>query len=173
MGRLTQPASLSATERLDGFDSGEPVVDDWLKRHAAKNEASGASRAFVVCDAGRRVAGYYALATGAVTRADAPGATRRNMPEPISVLVLGRLAVDRRWQGKGVGRGLLRDAILRTLIVAQYAWVGALLVHALSPEARRFYRYHGFHPSPVDPMTLMLSTTEAAAALHRSGEAAP
>ncbi len=173
MGRLTRPAPLSGTERLDDFDSGEPVLDDWLRRHAAKNEASGASRTFVVCDARRRVAGYYALATGAVTRAEAPGAVRRNMPEPIPVLVLGRLAVDRRWQGKGVGRGLLRDATLRTLLVAQHAGVRALLIHAISPEARRFYRYHGFHPSPIDPMTLMLTTAEMAAVLRKGGESPP
>jgi len=90
------------------------------------------------------------------------------MPEPIPVLVLGRLAVDRRWQGRGVGRGLLRDAILRTLLVAEHAGVRALLVHARSAEARRFNRYHGFRPSPLDPMTLMLTTAEAAATLRKT-----
>ena len=105
---------------------------------------------------GDRVMGYYSLATGAVTHADAPGHVRRNLPEPVPVMVLGRLAVDRSWQGQGVGRGLLKDALLRTLWAARIAGLRALLVQAIDAEAAAFYRHHGFSPSPMDASVLML-----------------
>ena len=135
------------------------ALDDWLKRHAFANEKAGGSRTYVVC-VGRRVVGYYALATGAVAPA-ATGRVRRNMPDPVPVMLLGRLAVDRAFQGRGIGEGLLRDAILRTLQAAELAGIRAMLVHAISDEAKRFYERHGFAESPIDPMTLMLERGRA------------
>lgn len=102
------------------------------------------------------MAGYYSLAVGSVQRNLAPGKIRRNMPEQVPVMVLGRLAVDIHWQGKGVGQGLLKDALLRTMTVARQAGIRSLIVHALSEKARSFYVRHGFLVSPQDRMTLML-----------------
>jgi len=155
------PEKLSAEHDCSQFDSGEPLLDDWLRRCALPNEASGASRTYVVC-AGRRVAGYYTLAAGAISHLHAPGRIRRNMPDPIPVIVLGRLAVDKTWQGQRVGTGLLRDAVLRTLQASQIAGVRAILVHAISEAAKRFYEQYGFVASPVDPLTMMITTAEAA-----------
>jgi GNAT superfamily N-acetyltransferase len=158
--RLSPPEKLSAGHDLSGFDSGEPVLDDWLRRRAAQNEAAGASRTYIVC-AGEKVAGYYSLAVGAAAHADSPGRIKRNMPDPIPVMVLGRLAVDKSFQGQGVGAGLLRDAVLRTVQAAEIAGIRALLVHAISERAKRFYEAYGFISSPVDPMTVMIGLSEA------------
>ena len=159
--RIGPPEKLSAGHDVAGFDSGEPVLDDWLRRRALNNESSGASRTYVVC-VSRKVIGYYALSAGAVAHIHAPGRVRRNMPNPIPVVVLGRLAVDKAFHGKGVGTGLLRDAVLRTLQAAEIAGVRAILVHAISEGAKRFYEKYGFIASPVDLMTCMIETTEAA-----------
>ena len=153
---LTPPEPLDTTHILDRFSCGETVLDDWLKRRALSNQSSGASRTFVVANQDRHVVGYYALAAGAVTHGAAPGSVKRNMPDPIPVLVLGRLAVDRRAQGIKLGGALLRDAVMRAAGVAQNAGVRALLVHALNERARTFYLNYGFQPSPQHPMTLML-----------------
>lgn len=163
---MRSPEHLRPEHDLAAFDSGVPALDDWLKRRARDNERSGASRTYVVC-AGKRVVGYYALASGAVAPAAAPGRVRRNMPNPVPVMVLGRLAVDRAYQGRGLGRGLLRDAVLRTLQAAEFAGIRAILVHAMSEDARRFYERYGFAASPVDPMTLMIALADAARALAR------
>jgi GNAT superfamily N-acetyltransferase len=159
--RIGPPEKLSAQHNLSVFDSGEPVLDDWLRRSALNNEASGASRTYVVC-VGRKVVGYYALSAGAIAHTHAPGRIKRNMPGPIiPVVVLGRLAVDKAAQGKGAGTGLLQDAVLRTLQAAKIAGVRAILVHAISEAAKRFYEKYGFVASPVDPMTVMITTAEA------------
>ena len=117
--------------------------------------------------AGGRVVGYHALATGGVAQAQAPGRVRRNMPDPVPVMVLGRLAVDQAYQGRGLGAGLLRDAILRTLQAAELGGIRAILVHAVSEDAKRFYERQGFVVSPVDPMTLMITMADARKALGR------
>lgn len=154
------PEKLSVHHDLSGFDSGEPALDDWLRRRADRNEASGASRTFVVC-VGRKVVGYYTLAAGAIAHAGAPGRIRRNMPDPVPVIVLGRLAVDKAFHGLGVGTGLLRDAVLRIVQAAEIAGIRAILVHAIADEAKRFYEKYGFIASPVDPMTVMISVGKA------------
>ena len=151
---------------ISSFDSGVPQLDDWLKRRALANEKSGASRTYVVC-AGGRVVGYYALANGAVAHSEVTGKVRRNMPEPIPVMVLGRLAVDQTYQGRRLGASLLRDAILRTLQAADIAGIRAILVHALSEDAKKFYERCGFSPSPADPMTLMITIADAEKALKK------
>jgi len=159
-GEISAPEHLTPEHDVAAFDSGVPALDDWLKRHALANEQAGASRTYVVC-AGGRVVGYYALATGGVAQAAATGRVRRNMPDPVPVMVLGRLAVDRVYHGRGLGSGLLRDAILRTLQAAAVGGIRAILVHAISEDAKRFYERHGFVESPIDPMTLMITVAEA------------
>ncbi|HEY1077408.1 MAG TPA: GNAT family N-acetyltransferase [Fontimonas sp.] len=153
---LRPPEPLGTTDDVSGFSCGEPVLDEWLKRRALVNQASGASRTFVVKFKDGKVAGFYALAAGAVALAAATGNVRRNMPDPIPVLVLGRLAVDRRAAGLQLGAALLKDAVVRATVVAENAGVRALLVHALHQKARDFYLKYGFQPYPVDHLTLML-----------------
>jgi GNAT superfamily N-acetyltransferase len=157
---IRPPEKLSATHNLSDFDSGEPVLDDWLRRRALHNEASGASRTYVVC-MGRTVVGYYTLAVGAVAHVEAPGRVRRNMPDPLPVMVLGRLAVDKSLQRRGIGKGLLRDAVLRTVQASEIAGIRAILVHAISEPAKRFYEGCGFMASPIDPLTVVLTVAEA------------
>ncbi|MBB6064826.1 GNAT family N-acetyltransferase [Pseudoxanthomonas broegbernensis] len=142
------------SHELDAFDSGVESLDRWLHRHALKNQVSGASRTFVACDA-RRVLAYYALASSAVAVDAATGRFRRNMPDPIPVVVLGRLAVDKSLQGQSIGRALVRDAGLRVLQAAETIGIRGMLVHALSEDAAAFYRQVGFEPSPLDSMVLL------------------
>lgn len=156
---VSAPEHLTDGHDVSTFDSGVPELDNWLKRRALQNEATGASRTYVVSD-GRRVVGYYALATGAVAQLKATGRVRRNMPEPIPVMVIGRLAVDREYQGQGPGSGLLRDALLRTLNAASIVGIRAVLLHAISDEAKQFYEKAGFSASPVDPMTMMVALAD-------------
>jgi GNAT superfamily N-acetyltransferase len=159
------PEHLTAEHDLSGFDSGVPALDDWLKRRALANEQGGPSRTYVVCVEGKKVVGYYALANGAVALQAATGRARRNMPDPIPVMVLGRLAADRQYQGRGLGRGLLRDAIVRMIHAAAIGGIRAILVHAISEDAKRFYQRCGFVVSPLDPMTLMITVRDAEATL--------
>lgn len=156
MSVLTPPALLRVDHNLSTFNCGEAVLNEWLKRRAMGNQLSGASRTFVVADGAHKVGGYYALAAGAVDHLSATSAVRRNMPDPVPVMVLGRLAIDQQHHGKGLGSDLLRDAILRTSRLAQEVGIRALLVHALHEEARAFYAHHGFGASGIDPLMLML-----------------
>ena len=158
---LSAPEKLDPAHDLSQFQCGEPELDDWLKRRALNNEASGASRTYVVC-IGPRVVGYYALANGASAHTDAPGRVKRNMPNPIPVMVIGRLAIDLKFQGRGIGSALLRDAVLRTVHAAKIAGIRAILVHAINESAKRFYQKLGFTASPTNPMTLMITVREAA-----------
>lgn len=157
---LSAPEPLSDHHQLDDFESGEASLDNWLKRRARANQFNNASRTFVVTD-GSVVIGYYCLAAGAVGREDAPKALQRNRPDPIPVIVLGRLAIRSDRQQQGIGTALLRDAIHRTLRAADQAGVSALLVHALSEDARRFYLSRGFIESALQPMTLCLPLESA------------
>lgn len=162
---LTTPAPLADHHKLAEFDSGVSELDDWLRRRARANQASGASRTFVVCE-GSRVVAYYALASGAVKLPEAPGRFRRNMPDPIPVAVLGRLAIDQSYQGRGIGRALVRDAGLRLLNAAEILGIRGVLVHAISDGARAFYEAVGFLPSPSDPMILMVGLHDFNSALE-------
>jgi GNAT superfamily N-acetyltransferase len=157
---LSAPQPLADDHQLDGFSCGQETLDAWLKARARRNEREGGSRTYVVCEA-KAVVGYYALAVGAVVAAEAPGKVKRNMPDPIPVMVLARLAIDQTWQGHGLGAALLRDAILRTLQAAEIGGIRALLVHALDNQAAQFYEHHGFMPSPIDPATLMITLKDA------------
>jgi GNAT superfamily N-acetyltransferase len=158
------PERLGSKHELSAFDSGSPELDGWLRRWALRNEAQGGSRTYVVCQ-GVQVVAFYSLANGAVIHADAPRRVRRNMPDPIPVMVLGRLAVDRRFRRRGLGEGLLRDAIMRTIQAAEIAGIRAILVHAKDEQARRWYERFGvFLPSPTGRLTLLLPLAEAQAA---------
>ena len=154
-GHPSAPVPLTDGHDLTSFDCGEPSLNDWLRNRAISNERSGASRSYVIC-AGNQVFGYYCLSTGGIDRDVAPSTLRRNMPDPIPILVLGRLGVDHRYQNQGLGRALLRDAIQRALQVAGIVGASALLVRALSEGARPFYRSSGFIELPSQPMTLCL-----------------
>jgi GNAT superfamily N-acetyltransferase len=157
---LSAPEKLRTDHDLSKFECAEPALDDWLRRRALQNEESGASRTYVVC-AGHQVVGYYALAVGAVAHVETPGRVRRNMPDPVPVMIIGRLAVHKDCQRKKIGPALLRDAVLRTLQAAEIAGVRAILVHAISERARQFYENCGFIASPMDPLTLMITVAEA------------
>lgn len=169
--KVSAPELLTAQHSVVNFCSGETVLDEWLARRALKNQETGASRTYVVIDVSavdRRVVGYYALANGAILAQNAPGKIRRNMPNPIPVMVLGRLAIDQAWQGKGLGKALLRDALLRTLQAAEIAGIRALLVHALHERAATFYRNAGFVASPHDEQILMIALQNVRAILKES-----
>ncbi|GJO44263.1 Acetyltransferase (GNAT) family protein [Mycobacterium marinum] len=163
-GGYRLPRPISESDEVATFDSGETSLDEYLRRRALANHVQGASRCFVTCREGR-VAGFYALASSSVEHASAPGRVRRNMPDPIPVILLSRLAVDRKDQGHGLGRQLLRDAIHRCIGVAEQVAVRAILVHALHDEARAFYGRYGFEPSPTDPLHLLLTMKDARAHL--------
>lgn len=154
--KLRPPELLTSSHQIEHFCSGENVLDDWLKRRALANQQSGASRTFVVADQDGAVVGFYALAAGAVSHQLASANVRRNMPDPVPVLVLGRLAVDQRVRGIKLGGALLQDALRRSMIVAGNTGVRAILVHALHDQARSFYEHYGFMSSPIDPLTLMM-----------------
>ncbi len=156
MGAITSPTILNSANDTGQFCCGIMSLDEWLKKRALKNQKNGASRCFVICD-GNRVIGYYALATGSVERLIVPGPIARNMPDPIPVIIIGRLAIDSEYQGRRLGSALLKDAMLRTLSIAQNVGVRGLLVHAISDEAKQFYLNYGFQTSPIEQMTLLLS----------------
>jgi GNAT superfamily N-acetyltransferase len=166
---ITGPEPLSVEHDLARFDCGEPALDDWLRRRARQNEASGASRTYVVC-AGGRVVGYYTLAVGAVAHSGAPSRLKRNMPDPVPVMLLGRLAVDETLRGRGIGTGLLQDAVLRTMRVAEIAGIRGILIHAISDDPKGFYEKYGFVSSPIDPLTVMITIAEAVKILGRPRE---
>lgn len=161
---LSGPEPLAAHHQLDGFSCGVPALDTWLKRRALANQTSGASRTFVVCEDGR-VVGYYALASSAVSVAEGTGRFRRNMPDPIPVVVFARLAVAESHHGKGIGRALFRDAAERIVNAADIIGIRGVIVHAISESAAAFYRGLGFDSSPLDPMTLMVTLADLRASM--------
>lgn len=158
------PEPLCARHRLDHFDSGVASLDDWLRRRAMRNQTSGATRTFASCD-GDRVIAYYALAASAVAAIAAPGRIKRNMPDPVPVVVLARLAVARSHQKQGLGRALFQDAARRAIHASAAIGIRGLLVHAISEDARAFYLRLGLDPSPLDPMTLMTTIADLRTAL--------
>jgi predicted N-acetyltransferase YhbS len=158
---VAAPEPLAPDHELNAFESGVAILDEWLQRRARRNEADGASRTFVICTGRRRVVGYYSLAAGSVLHTVATGKVRRNMPDPVPALLLARLAVDQAWHGKGLGADLLSNAVLRVIGAAETIGVRAILVHAISDDAKAFYEKHGFRSSPIEPMTLMVTIDEA------------
>ena len=154
---MRPPEPLTADHTLDSFQSGEPVLDDWLKSRALDNMALGASRTFVITQGETsEVIGFYALAMGQVLNQDVPGSMRRNMPRAIPAVILARLAVDQRSQGQGLGAALLQDAVTRSLRAITEVSARLLIVHAISPAAEAFYARHGFTRLPVPTPTFAL-----------------
>ena len=154
---LSGPAPLAEHHDLGEFKSGEASLDDWLKKRARANHAGGASRVFVTCE-GNRVVGYYSLSSSSiVNETTVPGRFRRNMPDPIPVVLLGRLAIDMEWQGKGIGRSLFRDAAMRVFQAAEAIGVRGIVVHAISDEVRKFWNAIGFSECPHEPLTLVVT----------------
>ncbi|MFI4919323.1 MAG: GNAT family N-acetyltransferase [Legionellales bacterium] len=156
MNNWSAPITLSDGHELEHFDCGDSLLNEWLKKIARKNQLSSASRCFVLCD-NKTVVGYYSLSAGAIAREASPKAMQRNMPDPLPVLLLGRLAIDKNRHNQGLGSALLRDAMIRAVSVADDVGVFAILVHALSKEAKQFYKSCGFVESPLRPMTLLMT----------------
>ncbi len=154
------PRPITGDDDTTNFDSGEPSLDEYLRNRALANHAQGASRCFVTCR-DNRVVGYYALASASVHHRDVGGKVRRNLPDPVPVILLSRLAVDRTEQGTGLGKNLLRDAILRSVEASEIIDVRALLVHAHNDTARTFYSHFDFEASPTDPLHLLLLIKDA------------
>jgi len=154
---LSPPVLLTQAHDSRSFDSGEPVLDDWLRHRAWRNLQLAASRTYVACPVGSgRIVGYYALSMGQILAAETTGAMRRNMPKHIPAVVLGRLAIDKAWQGKGLGRALLSDAVHRAIRAGREVSARLVLIHAISPAAEAIYVRHGFTRLPVDAPTRAL-----------------
>ena len=156
LGDTAAPVPLTAEHDTSQFVCRHASLSAWLSKRALGNAASGTSRTYVVCTSDRQVIGYYALSAGLIAAASVAGRLRRNMPDPLPVIVLGRLAVHTDWAGRGSGSGLLKDAVLRAIQASGLIGVRALLCHAIDEEAMGFYLKHGFVSSPLDPLTLML-----------------
>jgi GNAT superfamily N-acetyltransferase len=152
---LTPPIPIKDSHDISAFNSCVASLDEWLQKRALQNEKASASRTYVTCD-GNHVVAYYCLSAGSVALSAAPKSLTRNMPDPIPVLIMGRLATDAAYQGKGIGSALLLDAVRRAIQAAEIAGVKALLVHALTEDAQTFYLRKGFQVSPLQPMTLCL-----------------
>lgn len=158
---LRCPESLGGQHRLEAFDCGKPALNDWLLRHARQAQGSGSAKTFVVAD-DDRVAGYFSLTVGQIDTLEAPERIRQGMGQyPIPVVILARLAVSRQDQGRGVGIGLLQDAIRRTLMIAEQAGIRAMLTHPIDAEAARFYTRFGFVASPLRDQQLLLLLKDA------------
>lgn len=161
---LAAPVLLNDHHRLADFTSGEESLDHWLKRRALANQISGVSRTFVTADSDQ-VAGYYALSSASLAVKLAPGRFRRNMPDPVPVVLLGRLAVDRNWQRQGIGRALFRDAAMRVSAAADSIGIRGIVVQAISEDARNFYLALGFAACRDEPRTLVVTLGDIRAAL--------
>ena len=147
---------LRPDHELDTFDCGSEELNRFLKRFALANQKAETARTYVACE-GRRVVGYYSLTVGSILHAEASKRVTKGLARhPIPVMLLARLAVDHREQGRGIGAGLLKDALLRTAQAADLAGIRALLVHAKDDAAVAFYRHFNFDPSPTDPFHLFL-----------------
>ncbi len=157
---IKTPAPLTAQHAVSSFDCGEPSLNEWIKKRAHKNEELGGSRTYVICERDV-VIGYYALATGSIDHHKAPSSLKRNMPDPVPVMILGRLAIDQNHQSKGLGSSLLRDALLRTLQASQIAGIKAIMVEAISDGAKSFYKKYGFRDSSIEDRLLFITITEA------------
>ena len=160
MGEITGPEPLGAHHEVSQFDSGIESLNAWLKSKGRLNESKGGARTYVVCE-GERVVAYYSLAAGSVERRRVSSRVGRNMPEPIPVILLGQLAVDSNYQGRGLGGDLIVDAGRRALMAADLIGVRAIIVQALDERARNFYERFGFRAfSDKEPLMLLLRISE-------------
>lgn len=158
---LRAPEPLGAQHRLEGFDCGKLPLNDWLLRHARQAQGSGSAKTFVVAD-DERIAGYFSLTVGQVDTLKAPERIRKGMGQyPVRVVILARLAVSQRDQGRGIGAGMLQDAIRRTFLIAEQAGIRAMLTHPIDEEAARVYQRFGFIASPLREQQLLLLLKDA------------
>jgi GNAT superfamily N-acetyltransferase len=147
---------LRVDHSLENFDCGREELNRYLVLFAWQNQQAGAAQTYAGC-AGDAVIGYYTLAVGHVTREETPERLTKGLaPHPVPIMLLARLAVDRRWKGQSVGKSLLKDAMLRTLQAADLAGVRAFAVHAKDDAARQFYMKYDFIPTPSDPLHLFV-----------------
>lgn len=161
--KLSPPVPLTAEHDLTAFDCGQPLLNDWLRQRALKNE-SRFSRTYVVCE-DKRVVAYFCISAGAVDRAAAPGKLRRNAPDTIPISVVGRLAVSRDHAGMGLGADMLADALRRIAVASQSIGIGAVLVHAKDEQAKAFYMACAeFIEYPADSRALFLPIETVVAA---------
>lgn len=159
---LRAPGPLAAPHRLEGFDCGKPALNDWLLRHARQAQGSGSAKTFVVAEDDDRVAGYFSLTVGQVDTLEAPERIRKGMGQyPVPVVILARLAVSLEDQGRGIGFGMLQDAIRRTQMIAEQAGIRAMLTHPIDEDAARFYARFGFIASPLREQQLLLLLKDA------------
>jgi GNAT superfamily N-acetyltransferase len=158
---LQSPEPLGAQHNLEGFDCGKLSLNDWLIRHARQAQGAGSSKTFVATDDDRLV-GYFSLTVGQIDTLDAPDRIRKGMGHyPLPVVILARLAVSKNDQGRGIGFGLLQDAIRRTVLIGEQAGVRAMLTHPLDKEAAAFYTRFGFIQSPLREQQLLLLLKDA------------
>lgn len=158
---LTEPSALAAYHVFDEFDCGKDSLNDWLMRHARQAQSSGSAKTYVVADE-HRVVGYFSLTVGQIDTLEVPERVRKGMGGyPIPVVILARLAVDKRMHGVGIGAGLLQEAIRRAVIISGQAGVRAMLTHPIDDEAARFYQRFGFEVSPVREQQLLLLLKDA------------
>ena len=151
------PAYLTSAHELDLFKSGEDALDNWLQDRAIDNMKTGATRTYVICPSGSStVIGYYAICMGHILNHLVVGSMRRNMPSQIPAVILGRLAIDKKWQGKGLGKALLHDAVQRSIRASREVSARLLIVHSISAEAEDFYLHHGFIRLPVETPTFAI-----------------
>ena len=164
--RLNPPVLLTKDHDRDVFECGVPALTDYLKKYALQNQKKHAARTYVATR-GNRIVGYYSLAYGSVSLEEAPQSVRSELPRhPIPVILLARLAVDLTEQGHGLGAGLLKDALLRTIQAAEIAGLRAMIVHAKDDVAKRFYEKFGFEPSPIDTYHLFLRLSDILSSLR-------
>ena len=158
---LRGPQPLGPQHRLEGFECGKPALSEWLLRHARQAQSAGSAKTFVVTDDDRVVA-YFSLTVGQINTLEAPERARKGMGQyPLPVVVLARLAVSQQPQGRGIGIGLMQDAIRRTVLIAEQAGIRALLTHPIDAEATRFYTRFGFIASPLREQQLLLLPKDA------------
>jgi GNAT superfamily N-acetyltransferase len=156
---------LQRAHNVESFDCGKEPLNRFLTRFAFQNQQANASQTYVALS-GDEIVGFYTLVVGQVEYADAPERLTKGLARhPVPIMLLARLAVARAWQGKRLGSGLLKDAMLRTLQAAGIAGIRAFAVHAKDDEARAFYERFDFIPSPADPYHLFILLKDGRAAL--------
>lgn len=164
--KLNPPTQITADLNLENFYSGKPALDDWLKKHSLQAARTGTATTFVVTNKSREIVGYYSLSMGSISPEEATDRIRKGAGHyPIPVILLARMAVDEKHQGNGIGRGLLRDAVIRTVNISLEVGVRAILTHPIDEAAANFYLKYGFEPSPISPNQIMILLKDARKAL--------
>jgi GNAT superfamily N-acetyltransferase len=157
------PVQLSAQHDTENFSSGEETLDTWLRERALANMEVSASKTYVICPSGsHKVIGYYAICIGQIFSQDVVGSMQRNMPRQIPAVILGRLAIDEKWQGRGLGKALLQDVVQRSVRATKEVSARLLVVHSISAEAEAFYLHHGFTSLPTETSTYALDLVKFA-----------